>query len=62
MQKEDPRYQKIDLTVIDENLQPELANRYDYYYVPTFFVGGIKVHEGVASKEIVRTVLERSLH
>lgn len=32
-----------------------------YYYVPTFFVDGKKVHEGVGSKQMVETVLRLGL-
>ena len=42
---ESPRYREIPLTRIEESQQPELADRYDYYAVPSFFVGGKKVFE-----------------
>ena len=32
-----------------------------YYYVPTFYVGGVKAHEGAASKDIVEKVLRSAL-
>ena len=32
-----------------------------YYYVPTFYVGGVKAHEGAASKDIVERVLRSAL-
>ena len=48
-----PEYKEIPLTIIDEVEQPALADTYDYYYVPTYYVGGAKVHEGVASPEII---------
>lgn len=58
---EEKKYSEVEVTVIDENLQPEVAKQYDYYYVPTYFVDGIKVHEGVPTKDIVRNVLEKAL-
>ena len=42
--------------MVDEKKHPEIAEKYDYYYVPTFFVGGEKVHEGVPTKEAVEAV------
>ena len=57
-----PEYNDIELTVIDETEHPEIADRYDYYYVPTYYVGRDKVHEGVATKEKVHRVFERALH
>lgn len=41
----DPRYRQIPLTRIEESRQPELADRYDYYSVPSYFVDGKKVFE-----------------
>ena len=51
-----PEYRDVPLTVIDEGQQRELADKYDYYYVPTYYVGEEKVHEGVASYEKVEAV------
>jgi len=58
---EHPEYAGIPLTVIDERKNPEIANQYDYYYVPTFFVGDEKVMEGVPSKEAIEKVFARAL-
>ena len=35
-----PEWRDIPLQMIDEAEEPELANSYDYYYVPTYYVGG----------------------
>jgi len=61
LQAENPVYSKIEVSLIDENKQPDIANQYDYYYVPCYFIDDRKVHEGVASKEIVRQVLDQAL-
>ncbi|MFZ7104316.1 MAG: glutaredoxin family protein [Peptococcaceae bacterium] len=61
LQKENPQYSKIELRIIDEEREPAAANQYDYYYVPTYFVNGVKLHEGVPSKDIVRKVLAKAL-
>lgn len=38
------------MKIIDEELEPSIAKQYDYYYVPTYFVDGVKIHEGATSK------------
>ena len=48
-----PEYKEIPLKKIDEQREPDYAAKFDYYYVPTFFVGDEKVHEGVPSKQAV---------
>lgn len=57
---EHPEYKKIEMRIVDEVEHPAYANRFDYWYVPTYYVGGVKVHEGVPTKEIVRGVYERA--
>ena len=42
---ENPAYRKVPLTKIEESRQPELADRYDYYAVPSYFVDGKKIFE-----------------
>lgn len=53
---ENPGYAKLEIEIIDELEQPELADTYDYWYVPTYYVDGVKLHEGVPTKDIVRGV------
>ena len=43
--QEDPRYREVPLTRIEESREPELADRYDYYAVPSYFVDGKKIFE-----------------
>ncbi len=39
-------YPPTELEIVDENLQPKLAERFsDYYYVPSMYVGGKKIYE-----------------
>ena len=35
----------VEIEFIDESAQPELAERYDYYRVPSFFHGTEKLYE-----------------
>lgn len=43
--REEPKYAGAELTWVEESRQPELAARYDYYYVPTVYLGSEKLYE-----------------
>lgn len=47
LRAEQPAYAGVEIEIIDENEQPELAKAYakDYYYVPSLFIEGHKVYE-----------------
>lgn len=55
------RYQSINIRHIDETKERELANSYDYYLVPSFFLNKEKLFEGIMTKEDVRIVLDKVL-
>ncbi len=57
----DSRFAPIEIEYIEESENPEIANSYDYYYVPTYYVDGVKLHEGAATREKVAAVLEEAL-
>ena len=61
LRKENPEYDKIHFELIEETLQPDYADTFDYYYVPTFYIDGEKVHEGGIKKEEVKEILDRAL-
>ena len=61
LKNDNPEYATIEVKIIDEELHPEIAKQYDYYYVPTYFVNKVKVHEGVPSIEIIRNVFDEAL-
>lgn len=54
-------YSGIEIRMIDELAEPEVADRYDYYYVPTFYVGDEKVHEGGIYPDELEVVLRKAL-
>ena len=54
------RYDKI-VAMIEESEQPAVADAFDYYYVPTFYVDGVKVHEGGIYPEEVEKILRSAL-
>ncbi len=60
LRREDSRFTDIEIKIVDEGLDPRMAGQYDYYFVPTYYVDGVKVHEGIASKQIVRRVFEEA--
>ncbi|NDL68824.1 thioredoxin family protein [Anaerotalea alkaliphila] len=61
LKQENAAYGDIPLRIVDERKEPEVAARHNYYYVPTYYLDGNKVHEGVANREIVRKVFEMAL-
>lgn len=60
IKKQNPQYAGIEIKIIDEELQPDIAKQYNYYYVPTYYIDGVKVHEGVASKNIINRIFEKA--
>ncbi|MDR2145949.1 MAG: thioredoxin family protein [Tannerella sp.] len=61
LKQEDSRYKDIEIETIEESVYPEIADTFDYYYVPTFYVDGKKVHEGGIFKEEVQRIFEKAL-
>ncbi|MCL2814812.1 MAG: thioredoxin family protein [Oscillospiraceae bacterium] len=59
--KSDERYKAIPLEIVDENERPDISAKYDYNYVPTYYLDGKKVHDGAASFEIVKRVFDAAL-
>lgn len=59
--KKQDRYKDIEIEMIEESKLPEVADKYDYYYVPTFYIDGRKVHEGGIFPDEVKAVLEQAL-
>lgn len=58
---EHPELTETEIEMIEESEQPAVADRFDYYYVPAFYLGEEKLHEGGISKEEVVEVLRRAL-
>ena len=61
LKQKNPRFQAVSIELIEESREPEKTQGYDYWYVPTFFVGGDKLHEGVPTLEKVEAVLDAAL-
>ena len=45
MLQENPAYSKIEIDRIVEDENPDIVEKYDYYYVPCMFIGDAKVYE-----------------
>ena len=51
----------VDIEMIEESELPDVADKFDYYYVPTFYVDGVKEHEGGIYPEEVERILRKAL-
>ena len=56
-----PELAAVGIEMIEESEQPALADTFYYYYVPTFDVGVVKVHEGGVYPEEVEKILRSAL-
>lgn len=61
LREEHPKFASIDLEMIEEREQAQVADSFDYYYVPTFFYKEKKLFEGAMTKEDVQNVLQQVL-
>ena len=59
--EKNPEYAKVEIAKVDEKLSPLYATKYDYWYVPAFYVNERKVHEGVPTMEAVENALKTAL-
>ena len=59
--EKNPEYRAVRIERIDETRNPDIAERYDYWYVPAFYVEGKKIHEGVPTLEKVEAVLKAAI-
>ncbi len=51
----------VEIEMIEESGRPDVADKFDYYYVPTFYVDGVKEHEGGIYPEEVERILRKAL-
>lgn len=61
IQKQHPEWAEVSIRVVDEEKEKELADAYDYYYVPTYFVDGVKIQEGPVTQPDVERVFEAAM-
>jgi len=56
-----PEFKNVKIRKIEESLDPDTANSYDYYYVPCFFVNGKKIFEGIPTEEKISEAFREAL-
>ena len=61
LKTEHPELADIEIETIEESQHPEIADQYDYYYVPTFYIDGEKVHEAGIYKNEMEEVLRKAI-
>lgn len=61
LQAKNASYSKINIEYIEESKNVQAASTYDYYYVPTFYVDGEKIHEGVPTLQKIEEVLSQAI-
>ncbi|WP_312811425.1 thioredoxin family protein [Sedimentibacter sp.] len=61
LKSQNSSYSEIDIEYIEESENVQAASAHDYYYVPTFYVDGVKIHEGVPTLEKLEEVLKKAL-
>ena len=61
LRDEKQEYRELKITMVDEDKERKYADTFDYYQVPTFYVDGVKIHEGAPDVESVRRVFERAV-
>jgi len=61
LKEKNPDYKNLEIEIIDENEHPEIADKYNYHYVPTYYIEDKKVHEGAANIKKVEKVLKTAL-
>lgn len=61
LKEENSSYGQVEVEIVDENRYPLIAQDLSYWYVPTYFVDGEKLHEGVPTREAIKKVLETAL-
>ncbi len=61
LKEKNPQYSNIHIEKVEESKNVHIAEAHDYYYVPTFYVDGVKLHEGVPTLEKIEAVLKAAI-
>ncbi|MBP1925005.1 glutaredoxin [Sedimentibacter acidaminivorans] len=61
LKEKKPEYENVQIEKIEESKNAHIAETHDYYYVPTFYVDGVKIHEGVPSLDKIEAVLKSAI-
>ncbi len=60
LQAKNPKYSDVEIELIEESKNVHIAEAHDYYLVPTFFVDGVKIHEGIPTMDKIEEVLKKA--
>lgn len=55
-----PEYREIPLHLVNENEERAYADAFDYWYVPTYYLGDEKLYEGITEKSLIEAVFRRA--
>lgn len=58
---ENARFKELEIIRINEAKEVKVANSYDYYYVPCFWLDQQKIHEGPVTKAKIKEILLMAL-
>ena len=58
---ENPKYRDIEFDVRDENTGDFNDPGFEHEYVPSFFLNGKKLHDGAATRDKIRAVLDAAV-
>lgn len=61
LKAKESKYSNVEIEYIEESKDVQAASAHNYYYVPTFYVDGVKIHEGVPTLEKMEEVLNRAI-
>lgn len=61
LKAEHSEYADIQIETIEETEQPQIADKFDYYYVPTFYLEDEKIHEGGIYKDEIKKIFDAAL-
>ena len=61
LMSKNPIYKNLKIEKIEESKNAKIASTYDYYYVPTYYVDGVKIHEGVPTIEKIEAVFKQAI-
>ena len=59
--EKEPQFAAVPVRKIEEREHAEIADQYNYYFVPCFYIGKEKMMEGVPSLEQVRKTSQAAL-
>ena len=59
--EKNPEYAQVEIAKVEEKQNALYATKYDYFYVPAFYVNERKIHEGVPTMEAVENALKTAL-